>query len=199
MQLQCSIADFNNGYHVFTMLLQCVPVFTVPAGTGTEAPKPPPRSALAARVRAMFVNHQRRTPATDPQQSAERKLALAHASLVQSEFTRIQQLSGRSFTWDACCNNDGSNALCASFSSPERSFLSQEVAGHHVWLHPPAALAEQFLEHMLHCWERKPHTTSACILLPASLAALAVSDSHRLRLLHRYTSGERTGRGSARL
>lgn len=41
-------------------------------------------------------------------------------TILRTEFESLQQLSGKHFTYDACANNDGSNALCPRFSCPKQ-------------------------------------------------------------------------------
>jgi len=56
---------------------------------------------------------------------------------VQEEYVNLQHLTGRQFTYDACCDDRGVNAHCADFSSPTNSFLQCDIAGRHVWLNAP--------------------------------------------------------------
>ncbi len=87
--------------------------------------------------------------------------------IVREVFLEVQSKIGRTFTFDACCNNSGDNSMCATFACPDRSFLDTEVAGHTVWLNAPFARIAQFIKHYLMCKQRDPSNTSACILVPA--------------------------------
>jgi hypothetical protein len=87
--------------------------------------------------------------------------------ILQSEFAAIEALLPHKFTFDACCNDSGDNAMCALFASPSHSFLDTDVSGHNVWLNPPFAKIAMFVRHYLACNARSPENTSACILIPA--------------------------------
>ena len=52
-------------------------------------------------------------------------------------FKQIQKLSNHTFTFDACANSKGDNALCARYCSVEDSFLDRDFKGEFVWLNPP--------------------------------------------------------------
>ncbi len=84
----------------------------------------------------------------------------------QEEFVRIRHLTGKQFTYDAYCDDHGVNSHCAAYSSPANSFLSCDIADHHVWINAPFAKIEQFIKHYLKCKSAAPHTTSACIVVP---------------------------------
>ena len=150
-------------------------------------PPPPERKELVTRLRSLFLNHIRR-----PIKKGSTNLAATgHPSdfmLNSSEFHKVQELSRRSFTWDACCSDSGNNALCKNFSSPLNSFLQADVSGQHVWLHPPVDIAEACVKHMIHCWHNAPHTTSACIMLPDTLAYLVNTSTVSMRLLRKYNT-----------
>ena len=85
-----------------------------------------------------------------------------------SVFRELQDLSGKPFTMDACCEDDGSNAWVRdNYCSPrKRSFLTTDCVEQHVWLNPPYSNVSPFLE----AFERNrlcsPSTTSGVILLP---------------------------------
>ena len=88
-------------------------------------------------------------------------------ALEELEFTMLQQMTGREFQWDACCNNDGTNSLCGpNFSSPAASFLEKDCSGMHVWINPPFKKLAVMLAHYAECKKLKPESTSACILVP---------------------------------
>jgi len=92
---------------------------------------------------------------------------------------------------DACCADTGFNAMCSNYASPAKSFLDATASGQHVWLHPPADLAQQFVEHLLAAWQVAPQSTSGCVILPASLDFLATSEVRPFRLLCKIGKGER--------
>jgi Reverse transcriptase (RNA-dependent DNA polymerase)/RNase H-like domain found in reverse transcriptase/Integrase zinc binding domain/Chromo (CHRromatin Organisation MOdifier) domain/Retroviral aspartyl protease len=108
--------------------------------------------------------------------------------ILESKFKWLQAMLPHELTFDACANDDGSNAMCAEFSSPSRSFLDTDVRGHNVWLNPPFARTSQFIRHYLQCKAGSPSNTSACILIPAWRG------KHRkllqgMQLLHRFETG----------
>ena len=82
-------------------------------------------------------------------------------------FLEIQKLT-RTFTLDACADDNGYNAQCQEYCSPHNSFLNYDCSNHHVWMNPPFkhSFIVKMLRHYLQCKRRKPSTTSACILLP---------------------------------
>ena len=81
-------------------------------------------------------------------------------------FTKLQAKIGRAFTIDACCNDDGSNKLVDRFCSGSNDFLQTDVAGETIWLNPPFRALEPFIRHYVQCKRRRPHDTSACIVVP---------------------------------
>jgi Reverse transcriptase (RNA-dependent DNA polymerase)/RNase H-like domain found in reverse transcriptase/Integrase zinc binding domain/Chromo (CHRromatin Organisation MOdifier) domain/Retroviral aspartyl protease len=108
--------------------------------------------------------------------------------ILQCEFDKIQAMLPKAFSFDACANDSGDNAMCAKFASVSHSFLDTNVRGHTVWLNPPFARITQFVRHYLQCKAGSPGNTSACILIPAW------HGKHRkllqgMQLLHRYETG----------
>jgi hypothetical protein len=69
--------------------------------------------------------------------------------------------------------------------------LQCNVSGKHVWLFPPASMAEQAIEHMVDCWKSAPASTSAVIFIPESLSELANSQACQMRLLQKYQQRQR--------
>jgi hypothetical protein len=112
-------------------------------------------------------------------------------SITDTEFQHLQRLSGTEFDWDACCDNAGSNAHCKDFSCPKDSFLQCNVSGKHVWLYPPASMADQCVEHMVNCWLSAPCKTSAVIFIPESMSQLANSHACHMRLSQKYQQRQR--------
>ena len=70
---------------------------------------------------------------------------------VQEEYVAIQHLTGKQFTYDACCDDSAVNSHCNACSSPANSFLQSNVSGQHIWLHAPFAKLESFMKHYLKC------------------------------------------------
>lgn len=50
---------------------------------------------------------------------------------VQGEFVAIQHLTGKHFTYDACCSDSGVSCHCTTYSFPASSFLQANGAGHY--------------------------------------------------------------------
>lgn len=73
---------------------------------------------------------------------------------------------GIKFTFDACCNNNGSNAHCRNYACPSRSFLNADLTGHTVWMHAPFHRLQAFLQHYLQS-KRDDPSISGCFLVPA--------------------------------
>jgi Reverse transcriptase (RNA-dependent DNA polymerase)/Retroviral aspartyl protease/DNA N-6-adenine-methyltransferase (Dam) len=108
--------------------------------------------------------------------------------ILKQEFDAIEAMLPRQFTFDACANDDGSNAMCTKFACHSRSFLDTDVCGHNVWLNPPFARITQFVRHYLQCKARSPSDTSACILIPAWQGKHRKL-LHGMQLLHTYEQG----------
>ena len=88
-----------------------------------------------------------------------------HSMINPLVLKRIETMIGIPFTFDACCNNKGTNALRAHFSSPQRSFLTTDDAkGHQIWCFPPEALAKQFIERAIELQQADPQTGAAFLL-----------------------------------
>ena len=88
-------------------------------------------------------------------------------SVCLSDFKSIESQSGDIFTLDACASNNGDNALCDKFYSPNNSFLDvTDLSNQHVWLNAPFHKIGEFLSHYLAVKAKTPDTTSACILVP---------------------------------
>ena len=151
----------------------------------TPPPPPPELPTFTARLNALFDerSHQRR-PAP-PRSRVERGLA-EHVKIQQAEFKRLQTLTGRDFTWDACCADNGCNAHCEKFSSPSNSFLNAEVSGHHIWMFPPIHIAEECIQR-LHCqWEQPCGDTSACVFIPQTFSHMLNQFDGCARLIAKY-------------
>ena len=87
--------------------------------------------------------------------------------LVRDVFVKLENMTGKRLTVDACCHNDGVTKQCADYCSPAQSSLRADVSGQHVWFHAPFRQIESFVKHYLKCKSRAPQTTSACIVVPA--------------------------------
>jgi hypothetical protein len=114
-----------------------------------------------------------------------------HYRLKRTEFRHLEELTGKPFTWDAAADDTGTNAQCQQFSSPSRPFEKQDIAGQHVWMHPPLQRAEEFMSHFYACWQKSPKTTSGCIMLPNHMAHVITDYAANARLLERYRHGSR--------
>jgi hypothetical protein len=106
-----------------------------------------------------------------------------------AEFRRLQDLTKTTFTWDACCDEQGSNSLCAQFTSPSNSFLKADCSGHNIWLNTPFDSTQVFLKHYLRCKARAPERTSAGILVPKWLNASYRHLLSGMTKLHEYPVG----------
>jgi hypothetical protein len=116
---------------------------------------------------------------------------VAEYSLTAVEFEKLQQLSGRTFDFDAFSDEEGKNSHCKNFASKTASFLDSDVSGKHVWMFPPPdqLLVKNAIDHVVDNWRKSPETTSACILLPKGLAHLTSGAQGRLRLIYTYAKG----------
>jgi hypothetical protein len=116
---------------------------------------------------------------------------VAEYSLASVEFEKLQQLSGRTFCFDAFADEEGKNSHCKNFASKTASFLDSDVSGKHVWMFPPPdqLLVKNAIDHVVDCWRKSPETTSACMLLPKGLAHLTSGAQGKLRLIYTYAKG----------
>ncbi len=73
---------------------------------------PDRRAALSAACTAMFTAaHQKRPQLPMRAETLAKQATLNSCAITQAKFKRLQELSGRPFTWDACCDDDASNTL----------------------------------------------------------------------------------------
>lgn len=106
--------------------------------------------------------------------------------LVTEVVVELILLTDKRFTVDACC---GVNSHCSEFCSPSKSFLSSDVCGQHVWLHPPCGRIDRFLKHDVQGKAKSPANTSACILVPADQTAKWRKLLSGTTLLKQYSKG----------
>lgn len=91
----------------------------------------------------------------------ERCAANSGCMIVKDVFVAYKALTERKFTVAACCSDTGVNAHCPEF----RSFLSGDVCGQHVWLHPPVTTVERSVKRCCKCKAHdQPCDTSAWVL-----------------------------------
>ena len=111
----------------------------------------------------------------------------------------IQTRCGVDFSFDACCANDGTDALCKAYCSLKTPFLESQVTGQHVWLDPPVDELIPFLMHYLHCKQQSCHDISACILVPHDLISQwsARGMLVGMQLLHYFPKGSHLYPGEA--
>ena len=110
--------------------------------------------------------------------------------MLREHFVELEQRTGRAFTLDACCNDDGSNAHCARFCSPRDSFLSlSSLAGQHVWMNPPYSNISAFLRHYLQLKMLSPHSVSGCFVVPKWLGQRWRKLLTGMQLLKQYEKG----------
>jgi hypothetical protein len=112
--------------------------------------------------------------------------------LTQDVFDELQATLNILIDHDACVRDDGTNSMCVTYSSPSRSFLHFDSAGHCVLLHPPSvtALASSMIDHYFASKRAAPSNTSALIVLPCPNEFLShkVSDAGA-RLVRTYDRG----------
>jgi 16S rRNA G966 N2-methylase RsmD len=141
--------------------------------------------------------HKRRVH-TQPD-SAKSKWDTQDRMFEQAEFSKLQRMIGLKFTMDACCNEDGSNALVPEcFKSSKDSFLDYDCKGHTVWLNPPYADITPFLKHYSECKARSPHNTSAVIVLPKWKGSQYCHYLKGMQVIKEYPKGSRLFSGSPR-
>ena len=111
-------------------------------------------------------------------------------SIKPDDFARVQTASGKTFTLDAFCKSDGSNALVARFLSPANSFFdSTSLRGEHIWVNPPFHMIEQTLKHYLALKASSPDNTSACFLVPRWPGATWNKLLQGMQVLMSFTQG----------
>ena len=103
--------------------------------------------------------------AKDPDHYKDSELAQEDRRILPSEFGKLQDSLGVTFTLDACANPDGSNALCTNYCSRENSFLEKDLANEVVWLNPPFANMKDYFDHFQEQKRLHPEL-QGCILVP---------------------------------
>ena len=104
-------------------------------------------------------------------------------------FLEVQSQIARPFTLDAFARTDGTNALCANFCSPVRSFFDADLSGHMVWVHAPHDKVEEALQYY---FTHKGPSTGAVFLLPKitkGTPAPWVSYTKHMKLLREFPRG----------
>lgn len=91
-----------------------------------------------------------------------------HRRLKRSEFMDIQKQIEKSFTLDAFCLDNGSNALTTDFCSKSNSIFDKPLQNHILWMNPPHRLLEQALMHYLQ-QKAKVQNLGCCILVPMTV------------------------------
>nr|AAO73551.1 reverse-transcriptase [Chlamydomonas reinhardtii] len=104
-------------------------------------------------------------------------------------FESIQSSLGVTFTYDAACNDEGTNALCARYASPGRSFLASNVAGECVWINPPYSHIRDWQQHYMRCKASDPEHTSAVFCVPAWPQVHRLMQKAKYSLVARYPAG----------
>ena len=112
--------------------------------------------------------------------------------LSRTWWSRFQALTGREFTLDAACNDDGSNKHCARFCSLSKPFSLE--ACEHVWCYPPRQidLVEAWVQHF--CTERakQPESTGGVFLIPHGDGFPQIFQTRaEFQLLHELPAGTR--------
>ena len=155
-------ADTTTNSNPFSVLRDYEPTLQpVPSPTPASAPSPPPPSALVANP--------------------------DHWQLNRSEFLALNRQFGP-FQIDACADAAGLNAHCTTFFSAANSFLSANVAGKAIWLHPPRSNAKAFIQHYSAAKSADP-TTSGMFILPEQPSAKWWSLVEGFLPIKRYPAG----------
>jgi hypothetical protein len=76
------------------------------------------------------------------------------------------ELQGDIPTLDGFANNDGDNALCGRFCSPNNSFFKSDLRGIHVWINADFLQILDALEYWLETKAKCPIGTRATVLVP---------------------------------
>lgn len=114
--------------------------------------------------------------------------------LVQTEYHRLEQLTGKQFTVDCFSRDDGSNSHCREFYSPSNSFFKQNLVDQHCWINPPFDMIKETLEHYHACKQQYSDSISAAFCLPKIKSKNPCEWSHLVKgmqLLHVYKVGTR--------
>ena len=102
---------------------------------------------------------------------------------------KLQQLTGRKFTIDACSSVDGSNAHAPVYFSTDNSFLENCCAGHHTLINPPFSAIHQFISHYAQCKAKDPGNTSAVIIVPKWRRTNYAHLLRGMQLMHEFPKG----------
>ena len=70
------------------------------------------------------------------------------------------------FDVDACADNEGQNAQCEHFWSPNNSYAQHSWAGTKVWCNPPFEEIAAVLSHAMASYYEAPQKTKALLVLP---------------------------------
>ena len=123
-------------------------------------------------------------------QLAKKQLSVTQDWQFDKEEFAFWEGETKTFTLDACCDNDGQNTLVPSnYNTPNNSFLKSDCTGHHVLMSPPYVNATPFLRHFETCRQMEPSTTSAVIIIPAWNQKEWTPYLDKYRLLHQYPAG----------
>ena len=106
-------------------------------------------------------------------------------------FKEVEKSVGAALTFDSACNDDGSNALCARFASPSRSFLQQDVSGERVWINPPYTHIKEWQQHYSECKLKAPEKTAAVFCVPAWTQVQSLMEKAGYQLLREFAFGEK--------
>ncbi len=109
--------------------------------------------------------------------------------LKHSVFAFLQTLSGRAFTLDGCASNNGDDALCPLYCTPD-NFQQYDKRGHHTWLNPPYCNASALLQSYVQAKQLDPHNTSACIMLPKWRNPPWTADVAHMQAMHTFGVGQ---------
>ena len=104
-------------------------------------------------------------PSTSGRDTDERK---GDRRLLKAVADQLSEMVPHSFTLEGCCNAEGTNRVFSQldYCSPNKSFLDRDVAGQHIYLHPPFKAPYAFLKHVNECYEKAPTATSCVALIP---------------------------------
>lgn len=109
-----------------------------------------------------------------------------------TEFQALQQRVGATCTLEACCRDDSTTRLCPKYCSPKNSFFNTDLRGHTLWLHPPAARADEFVRYYSDFKTKNPLTIAAIMLLPQGVGQKWHTVLPHMKLVKEYQTSTRT-------
>ena len=103
-------------------------------------------------------------------------------------FAKVQEQIGAAFSFDAACNEKGTNALCSRYATMA-TFASADVAGEALWCCVSPQDVRAFQQHYYRSKRVKPHQTSAVFVVPKWPHLTRYFSQLRYKLVQEFPAG----------